>query len=85
MNLQDLVGHILSILKSKVFEPRLYHKQIPLFWKNNNYESMNSEFKILGDWRVSKLPKLVDLIRDVHDNQLLDIRGSLHGKGNFEL
>ena len=76
---------LLPILKSKVFEPRLKHKQIPLLWKNNNCESMNSKFKILGDWRVSKLPQLVELIREVHDNQLLDIRGALHGRGNFEL
>ena len=46
------------------------------------------KLKILADWRVSKLPQLVDIIKEVqevHDNQLLDIRGVLHGRGNFEL
>ena len=28
--------------------------------------------------------QLVDLIREIHDNQILDIRGALHGRGNFE-
>ena len=46
---------------------------------------MNSKFTILGDWRVSKLPQLVELNREVHDKQLLDIRGASHGRGNFEL
>ena len=46
------------------------------------------KLKILADWRVSKLPQLVDIIKEVqevHDNQLLDIRDVLHGRGNFEL
>ena len=55
------------------------------FGKKNNCESMNSIFKTLGDWRVSKLPQLVDLIREVHDNLLFDIRIALHGRGNFRL
>ena len=40
-----LSGKLLPILKSNVFEPHPKHKQIPLLWKKNNCESMNSIFK----------------------------------------
>lgn len=80
-----LKNKLFPTLKSKVFEPRFLNPKIPFHWKNNNCESMNFKFKLLGDWRLSKLPQLVQLIQEIHDNQLLNIRGAIHGRGNFEL
>ena len=46
---------------------------------------MNHKIKVLGDWKVSKIPDLVDRLKEIHITQLLEIRGALHGRGNLEL
>ena len=58
---------------------------LPPNWKNNNNESMNHKIKNLGEWKVSKLPKLIKRLLEIHESQVLEIRGALHGRGNFEL
>ena len=35
--------------------------------------------------RVSKLPKFIKRLLEIHESQVLEIRGALHGRGNFEL
>jgi len=42
---------------------------------------MNHSIKMLGDWKVSKIPDLIYRILDIHESQLLviEIRGDLRG------
>ena len=65
--------------------PRLLNQNIPCQWKNNNCESMNHKIKVLGDWKKSKLPDLVERLKEIDDDQCLNVRGAIHGRGNFEL
>lgn len=46
---------------------------------------MNHKIKELGDWSISKVPELVERLQNIHESQLLEIRGALHGRGNLEL
>lgn len=46
---------------------------------------MNHKIKDLGDWSISKVPELVERLQNIHESQLLEIRGALHGRGNHEL
>ena len=34
---------------------------------------------------MSKLPELITRLHEIHESQVLDIRGALHGRGEFEL
>ena len=74
-----LQDKLLPTLKEKIFLPSQSNHIIPPDWKNNNCESMNHKFKLLGDWKVSKIPDLIDRIRDIHESHRIEIRG------NFEL
>lgn len=80
-----LEDKLIPTIKEKIFLPRLKNSIIPPDWKNNNCESMNHKIKQLGDWRVSKVPELIERLQSIHESQLLEIRGALHGRGNFEL
>ncbi|KAK3085100.1 hypothetical protein FSP39_024223 [Pinctada imbricata] len=80
-----LSDNLLPTLKNKVFLPSQANSKIPRNWKNNNCESMNHKIKLMGEWKVSKLPALVERLKDIHESQLLEIRGALHGRGNLEL
>lgn len=46
---------------------------------------MNSKIKLIGSWKVSKLPQLIERLQEIQESQLLDTRGALHGRGNYEL
>lgn len=46
---------------------------------------MNSKIKLIGNWKVSKLPQLIERLQEIQESQLLDTRGALHGRGNYEL
>ena len=46
---------------------------------------MNHKIKLLGNWKVSKLPELIERLKEIHESQLLEIRAALHGRGNLEL
>jgi hypothetical protein len=37
------------------------------------------------NWAVLKLPALIDKIQVLESDQTVDLRGSLHGQGSFEL
>jgi len=80
-----LQDKLLPTLKEKIFLPSQSNNIIPPDWKNNNCESMNHKITMLGDWKVSKIPNLIDRLRDIHESQLIEIRGALHGRGNLEL
>ena len=76
---------LLPVLYQYVFLSRLENPSIPPLWKNNNCESMHHKIKLLGDWHISKLPSLIERLQDIDISQMLDIRGALHGRGNFQL
>lgn len=85
LGLKYLEDKLIPTIREKIFLPRLKNPIIPPDWKNNNCESMNHKIKQLGDWRVSKVPELVERLQNIHESQLLEIRGALHGRGNLEL
>jgi hypothetical protein len=58
-----LQDKLLPTLKEKIFLTSQSNHIIPRDWKNNNCESMNHKIKMLGDWKVSKIPDLIDRIR----------------------
>jgi hypothetical protein len=76
-----LQDKLLPTLKEKIFLTSQSNHIIPRDWKNNNCESMNHKIKMLGDWKVSKIPDLIDRIRV----STFEIRGALHGRENLEL
>ena len=63
-----------------VFNPRISTSWIPLNWTNNNCESLNNILKLSTNWKILKLP---DLIEKMHS--IVDTRQALHGHGNYEL
>ena len=46
---------------------------------------MNHKIKLLGNWKVSKLPELIKRLKEIHESQLLEIRAALHGRGKLNL
>ena len=34
---------------------------------------------------MSKIPDLITRLREIHESQVLEIRGALHGRGGLEL
>lgn len=46
---------------------------------------MNSTIKLIGDWKVSKLAKLIQCFKKgIQESQLMDNRGALHERGKYE-
>ena len=80
-----LKDKLLPTLKGKIFLPSQKNENIPPNWKNNNCESMNHKIKLLGDWKVSKTPELIDRLHEIQVSQVIEIRGALHGRGSLEL
>ena len=80
-----LLNKLLPKLKSKVFMPRLNNANIPILWTNNNNETYNNVIKQNQNWAVLKLPALIDKLQELESDQTVDLRGSLHGQGSFEL
>jgi hypothetical protein len=48
-----------------VFLPRLTNLHIPKLWTNNNNESYNRNIKVNNNWKVLKLPVLIDRLSDM--------------------
>ena len=46
---------------------------------------MNHKIKLLGDWKVSKTPEVIDRLHEIQVSQVVEIRGALHGRGSLEL
>ncbi|KAK3089318.1 hypothetical protein FSP39_002697 [Pinctada imbricata] len=76
---------LLPTLREKIFLPSIRNENIPSNWKNNNCESMNHKIKLLGDWKMSKLPNLIERLLEIQETQVIEIRGALHGRGNLHL
>ena len=84
-NIPYLHHRLLPTLKEKVFLPRLTNLHIPKLWTNNNNESFNRNIKANNNWKVLKLPVLIDRVSDMEQDQMTDIRASIHGRGSYQL
>ena len=74
-----------STLLEYVFLPSKKNKSIPITWKNNSCESMNHILKLTCDWKVQKIPDLVEKIYKIVQLQYADVRRALYGMGNYVL
>ena len=69
-------------LSDHVYTP-FKEKKIDTLWTNNNSESLNNRLKQVADWKQYKLPELIEKVTLVSKIQLMDLRRSLRGLGNF--
>ena len=46
---------------------------------------MNHVIKLLGDWKISKIPELIQRLETIEQSQYSDVRRALHGTGDYEL
>ena len=68
-----------------VFKPKISTNSIPINWTNNNCESLNNILKLSTNWKVLKLPDLVEKMHSIVKLQYADMRRALHGHGNYEI
>jgi hypothetical protein len=47
-------------------------------------ESFNRNIKANNNWKVLKLPVLIDRLSDMEQDQMTDIRASIHGRGSYQ-
>ena len=66
-----------------VFLPSKKNKYVPITWKNNSCESMNHILKLTCDWKVQKIPDLVEKMYKIVQLQYADVRRALYGMGNY--
>jgi hypothetical protein len=50
-----------------------------------NNESFNRNIKANNNWKVLKVPVLIDRLSDMEQDQMTDIRASIHGRGSYQL
>ena len=58
---------------------------VPLNWKNNNCESINNIIKLSTNWKMLKLPDLIEKMYAIVRLQYADIRRALHGQENYQI
>ena len=66
-----------------VFLPTKKNKSVPITWKNNSCESMNHILKLARDWKVQKIPDLVEKLYKIIKVQYANVRRVLYGIGNY--
>ena len=54
-------------------------------WTNNNCECLNHVLKHYTQWRMQKIPDLVDKLRELVDAQFLEADRAIVGRGDFML
>ena len=72
-------------VRDYVFNPRISTSWIPLDWTNNNCESLNNILKLSTNWKILKLPDLIEKMYSIVKLQYADMRRALHGHGNYQL
>jgi len=77
--------NLIPRLKHYVFEPSKQNDWIPLNWTNNNCESLNNIIKVSTNWKLLKLPDLIEELHKIVLLQYADIRRAIHGQGNYEV
>ena len=60
------IDDVLSINNSRFAD-------IPKLWTNNNNESFNRNINANNNWKVLKLPVLIDRLSDMEQDQMTDI------------
>ncbi len=78
-------SNLLKSLLEFIYLPGKNNKSVPIDWKNNFCESMNHILKLSCDWKVQKMPDLVEKIFKIARLQYADMRRALYGMGNFEI
>jgi hypothetical protein len=76
-HLKDRLREYVNIPKRQLRHDRL--------WTNNNCESMNHIFKRAVNWTPKSIPELIQNLHDIVKVQLIDMKRSLFGTGNYEL
>ena len=71
-------------MKDHVIIPHIADNRSEL-WTNNNCESLNFVIKNSINWKPKKMPELIDMIKDQVDIQMLNLRRSLRGRGDYIL
>ena len=82
---QHFRRHIEPALRMFVFEPRQQHPWISRRWTNNAVKSMFHVLKLMIDGQPRRLPELIDRFYTEAHVQMIDLRRSLHGLGNYSL
>ena len=77
-------SHLRQRLDEYVCQPHMQLKNERL-WTNNNCESINHVFKKAIDWNPQPIPALTKTLMNVVKVQLIDLKRSLYGTGNYEL
>ena len=72
-------------VRDHIFKPRISGNCVSLNWTNNNCESINNILKLSTNWKLLKLPDLIEKLYSIVKLQYADMRRALHGHGNFEL
>ena len=63
-------------VRDHIFKPRISRNYIPLNWTNNNCESINNILKLSTNWKVLKLPDLIEKLYSIvkiWDVQIWDV------------
>lgn len=68
-----------------MYQPQISANWIPLNWTNNNCESLNNILKLSTNWKVLKLPDLIEKMYAIVKLQYADMRRALHGHGNYQV
>lgn len=71
-------------VKKYVYEP-IRNGDISQLWTNNNSESMNNRLKQVAEWKQHRLPELVERLAMVSRIQIMNLRRTLYGQGDFKL
>jgi hypothetical protein len=72
-------------VREYIYKPKLSVDYIPLNWTNNNCESLNNILKLSTNWKVLKLPDLIEKMYSIVKLQYADMRRALHGHGNYQV
>ena len=72
---------IISNCRLKWTEPWIGQHQ----WNNNSCESANHLLKLEIDWKPQRVTDLIDHLHTVVRQQYVELRGSLFGRGDFQL
>jgi hypothetical protein len=57
----------------------------PLNWTNDNCEPLNNILKVSINWKILKLPALIEKMHSIVKLQYAGTRRALRGHGNYEL
>jgi len=82
---EHFTRHMRPAIQKCVFEPRQQNQWLRRRWNNNACKSVNHVLKLSVNWRLRRLPDLVECLHKVVEMQIADLRRALHSQGNFEV